>query len=99
MTVDEKMTGDLITLTIHGRVETLNSDEFQNVILKTFQKSKNIILNMNDVPYISSAGLRALLIGTKTATSKGGKLIITDCSPGVKEVFRVTGFDGIFNIQ
>ncbi len=99
MTIDEKKNDDLVILSVHGRVEAINSEEFQNRILKAFQGNKNVVLDMSDVPYISSAGLRALLIGNKTASSKGGKLIISSASAAVKEMIRVTGFDRIFEIQ
>ncbi len=99
MTIEEKINSDIITLEIHGRIEAINSDEFQDNILKAFQRTKNVILDMHDVPYISSAGLRALLIGHKTASSKGGKLLIINASQAVLEIIRLTGFDRIFNVQ
>ena len=99
MTIAETYSEDNIILVISGRIEAINSDELQNAILKAFQRNKNVILDMNDVPYISSAGLRALLIGMKTANSKGGKFLLINCSAAVKEIIRVTGLDRMFSVQ
>ena len=99
MTIAETYNEDNIILVISGRIEAINSDELQNAILKAFQRNKNVILDMNDVPYISSAGLRALLIGMKTANSKGGKFLLINCSAAVKEIIRVTGLDRMFSVQ
>ena len=52
-----------------------------------------------NVEYISSAGLRALLIGHKTATSKGGSMKLTNVSEGVMNIFDVTGFATILKID
>ena len=70
-----------------------------NLILKAFQKCPNVILNFAGVMYISSAGLRALLIGQKTASSKGGKFMIINANESVLDVLRVTGLDKVLVIQ
>ena len=84
---------------MEGKIDTLTCTEFQNEILKAYQKSKDIIIDMENVSYISSAGLRALIIGQKTAASKGGSLSIINCPDQVKDVFRVSGFDKVLNIR
>ncbi len=81
MTIDESKSGDILQLNVHGKVDANASTEFQNEVLKAFQKSKSVIVNLADVNYISSAGLRALLIGQKTANSKGGKFTIINANP------------------
>ena len=63
MTITETNNGEAIELAITGRVDTLTSRELQDTIIAAFQKKKNVILNFASVEYISSAGLRALLLG------------------------------------
>lgn len=99
MTIDEAKSGDILQLNVHGKVDANSSTEFQNEVLKAFQKSKNVIVNFADVSYISSAGLRALLIGQKTATSKGGKFTIINANASVIEILRVTGLEKVLSIQ
>lgn len=91
--------GDRIVLAVEGRVDTNTAPTLQEAILAAFQKNNNIEINFLDVAYVSSAGLRALLIGQKTAASKGGSMEITNVSDTVMEVFSVTGFKSILNIK
>ncbi len=92
MTIKEVKGNGEITLELEGRVDTITAPELQQAILVAFQKEKKLILDFTNIEYISSAGLRALLIGEKTAKSKGGSMLITGASEAVKEVFNVTGF-------
>ena len=98
MTINEVKNADKIQLDVEGRVDTTTAPELQNALLTAFQKSKNIVINFEKVAYISSAGLRALLIGQKTATSKGGSMTIVNANDSVKEVFEVTGFIDILTL-
>jgi anti-anti-sigma factor len=99
MTVDEVRNGDKLQLNVHGKIDANSSSEFQDYVLKAFQKCPNVIIDFSDAKYVSSAGLRALLIGQKTATSKGGKLVLINTNDTVKDVLRVTGLDKVLSIQ
>ncbi|MCR5594708.1 MAG: STAS domain-containing protein [Lachnospiraceae bacterium] len=99
MTIDEVKGDSSVQLNVHGRVDTMTSTEFQNAILKAFQKSSNVIIEMSDVPYISSAGLRGLMIGAKTAKSKGGRFTMINVTAPVLDILRVTGLDKALTIQ
>ena len=99
MTIDEIRSDDKLQLNIHGKVDAVSSPELQTEVLKAFQKCPNVILNFADVTYISSAGLRALLIGQKTAGSKGGKFLIINANETVLDVLRVTGLGKVLSVQ
>lgn len=99
MKLVESREGDIITIAIEGRVDTVTSPDLQNAILKAFQKSNKLILDFEKCEYISSAGLRALLIGQKTATSKNGFMKLIKVSEIVLSVFEVTGFESILTIE
>lgn len=99
MTIDEEKNGEMIQLNVHGKVDVNSSGQLQTEILKAFQKCPSVIVNFSDVSYISSAGLRALLIGQKTASSKGGKFIITNANEAVVEILRVTGLQKALSVQ
>ena len=98
MTITETRGEDLLQLSVEGNVDTNTAPQLQMHILQGFQQSKNVVLEMSKCPYMSSAGLRALLLGTKTATSKGGALKLVNVQPTVKDVFDVSGFSTILNI-
>ena len=99
MKLVENRDGDIITIAIEGRVDTVTSPDLQNAILKAFQKSNKLILDFANCEYVSSAGLRALLIGQKTATSKKGFMKLVKVQEMVLSVFEVTGFQDILNIE
>ena len=99
MYFEEIQKEDMLQLDVAARIDAVCSDEFQNLVLKAFTKSNYVIINLAEVSYMSSAGLRALVLGEKTARSKGGKQIIINAQPQVMEVFRVTGFISILEIR
>lgn len=90
--------GDYTRLIVDGRVDANTSPQLQQAILNAFVKDRNVVLDFLNVPYISSAGLRALLIGHKTAASKGGSMKLTNLCAAVSEVIHMSGFDSILNI-
>lgn len=99
MTIKTICIGDTIRVEIEGRIDTMTSPELQQHILQEFQKCKNIELDFKGVEYISSAGLRVLLIGHKTATGKQGKLELINVGEQVMEVLDITGFADILCIK
>ncbi len=99
MTIQENREGDVITLAIDGRVDTTNAPELQTAVLNAFQKGNHVVLDMENLAYISSAGLRALLIGHKTATSKGGSQKLINVGDMIMEIFETTGFSDILTIE
>lgn len=88
-----------IRLIVEGRVDTNTSPQLQQAILSAFQKSSDVVVDFLNVPYISSAGLRALLIGQKTATSKGGSMKVTNVSETVMNILDMSGFSKILKIE
>lgn len=88
-----------VRLMVEGRIDTNTSPQLQQAILAAFQKSKDIVVDFLNVPYISSAGLRALLIGQKTATSKGGSMKVTNVSETVMNILELSGFAKILKIE
>jgi len=99
MTLSESREGECITLAIEGRVDATSSSQLQSGILISFQKVRNLILNFEKCEYVSSAGLRALLIGQKTAQSKGGKMKLINVSDSLKSILKVSGFDNFITVE
>ena len=88
-----------IRLMVDGRVDTNTSPQLQAAILAAFQKKKDVVVDFLNVKYISSAGLRALLIGQKTAASKRGSMKLTNVSSPVQEILDMSGFSQIIVIE
>ena len=90
---------DYIRVIVEGRVDTNTTPQFQQAILNAFQKKKDIVIDLLNVPLVSSAGLRALLIGQKTAASKGGSMKLVNVSEVVMDVLEMSGFNTILTIE
>lgn len=90
---------DIVTLMLSGRIDTITSPKFQEEILKAFQMGDHLILDFNNVEYISSAGLRVLLVGQKNAESKNGSMKLIHVNEDVHEVLEMTGFIDILTIE
>ena len=73
MEVKELKKEDRITLEISGRVDATNSNVLQNAILLAFQKMKTVELDFENVQYIASAGLRALMMDKRPRCPKGAQ--------------------------
>lgn len=99
MQIITEKTEDGIVLKVEGRVDTVTSPELQEMILNSFKKTGNLVLDLEKVDYVSSAGLRALLIGEKTAKGKKGTMKIIHVDKPVQSVFDMTGFSKILHIE
>ena len=99
MTINEKIESDKIVLEVEGKVDRLTTQQLQDAILLALQKMSQLEIDFGGVNYISSAGLRALLMGQKTAQSKQGRMYLTKVTEPVKEIFNITGFSSFLEIQ
>lgn len=82
-------------LVLTGRLDSNTSVEAEKRIDELTQRFDLLILNMKDLDYISSAGLRILKRAYMTMRRKGGSLKIKNVNKLVMEVFEVTGFAGL----
>ena len=87
------------TLAVEGRIDATNSKELQDAIIGSFQTTKNLVIDFEKVAYVASAGLRALLLGHKTAVSKSGVMKLIHVNDDVMEVLRMTGFQSALHIE
>lgn len=99
MTIQTKQEDGYTILTIEGRIDSNTSPQLQSKILETFQSAKQVILDFDKVEYISSAGLRSILIGQKTAGSKKGIMELANVSPMVMQVLESVGFAKILTFR
>ena len=88
--------GDKLTISVSGRIDTMTAPAFEAGL--KFDGATHVVLDLADVPYMSSAGLRLLLSAHKTMLAKGGDLTIVNVQDVVREVLDITGFTGILNL-
>ena len=98
MTITRTQDGTTLTLALNGRLDTTTAPQLQEVLLPAFDGSGTVKLDFSELAYISSAGLRVLLLAQKTAKAKSASFQIGGVSPDVMEVLEMTGFSDILTI-
>ncbi len=87
----------LIRLT--GNLDAHSFEQLQETLTTTFEKKRcNILLDLSDVPFMSSAGAGVLIGGYAEAERLGGKMVIYGPRPSVHQVFKVLGIADVFTI-
>ena len=86
------------TLSLSGRLDTLTAPELDAAIREIVPAHDELILDLAELEYVSSAGLRVFLAAQK-ALSVRGKLTVKNPNETVSEIFEVTGFSDILNIE
>ena len=97
MNISKTQNGISVTLAVEGRLDTVTAPELEKTI-GSLSDTKELCIDFAKLNYISSAGLRVLLSAHKTF-SKKGNLTIINVNETVMEIFDVTGFKDILNIQ
>ena len=86
-------------LAVQGRIDTATSPGFEKAVAEQLATElSKLALDLSEVDYISSSGLRVLLSTLKKLHAGGGKLVLVNPQPYVMEVLDVSGFSGIFTI-
>lgn len=102
MRISKFVDGNVYTLGIEGRVDMLNSAEFQrevdDAVAKLAGKSGVLTLDLIELKYISSAGLRVIISAKKQMTKGGGVFKIINVIPAIMEIFTITGFADVLDI-
>ncbi len=98
MTVRAEHNNEKMVLHVAGRVDTVTSPELEKEISKIPEQVTDLTIDMTEVEYVSSAGLRVLL-GTHKMMSKKGTLVVTGVCEDVMQVFEMTGFTDILVIK
>ncbi|WP_294429454.1 STAS domain-containing protein [uncultured Treponema sp.] len=95
MTITQNKTSDGLELVVAGRLDTNTAPELE-MALKAIEPAKQTLhLNLKDIEYVSSAGLRVILLAHKIMLPTGGKMVIKEPSEFCRQVLSATGMDSI----
>ncbi len=99
MKIWEDRHGDIVILGLHGRLDATSSAIFEQSVQPMLDRGdKRFILDLMHLEYISSAGLRRLLILGKKTSESGGRVVLQSVSGHVLEILELSGFTQIFPI-
>ena len=98
MTIEIKKNAEVTTIEIIGRLDTTTAPALDKTINEDIGDTKNLVLDVKAMEYISSAGLRVLL-GAQKKMQKIGSMKVVNVCEEVMEVFEMTGFADILVIE
>ena len=98
MDIKKTLNGNDMVVALEGRLDSAAAPGLDASLAENLQSVDSMVLDLEKVEYISSAGLRSLLTAHKALAGKGG-LKIRNANEIVKEVFDVTGFSDILTIE
>ena len=99
MDIIEKRLNEIIIFKINGNLNSNTSPELEDKIFEAIKNdSKNMILDFENLDYISSAGLRVIMKAAKNLKKSEGMIVLCSMQDYVKEVFEIAGFDAYLPI-
>ena len=98
MTIEKNLNGTELTVAVVGRLDTSTAPDVEEVLKESFEGITKLILDFEGLEYLSSAGLRVILQAQKTM-NKQGEMVVRNVNETVTEIFEVTGFYDILNIE
>ena len=98
MTIEKKINGEAVTLAVSGRLDTQTAPELEKELDEILSGAKELIFDMTNLEYVSSAGLRVILKAQK-AMNMQGSMKLTGVNDSIMEVFDITGFLDILTIE
>lgn len=98
MNIDKILEDNRLIIRLNGRLDTNTAPELENELKKDLPNVTELVLDFEELKYISSAGLRVVL-STQKVMNKQGNMVIENVNDFVMEVFEATGFVDILTIR
>ena len=98
LTITKELNEKSAVLTLAGRMDTVTAPELESAVQEIIDDLTELVIDLEELDYISSAGLRVLLSAQKKM-NKQGTLTIRNVRPEVMEIFEITGFTDILTIE
>lgn len=98
MKINANRDGARLTLALEGRLDTTTAPQLEAQLERELPGTQELALDFGGLEYISSAGLRVLLMAQK-AMNRQGSMVLLNVNDTVNEVFEITGFSDILTIE
>ena len=100
MDIREERKDGFLVLGLEGRLDATNSKILEEKVLAVIDGGETrFVIDLSQLNYVSSAGLRVFLLASKRLNPAGGKLVLCSLQEPVKQVFDIVGFYSIFSIS
>ena len=97
LTIAKHRVDDNLVITLEGRLDSTNSQELMDTINNSLQGVTDLVIDVEKLEYMSSAGLRVMLSAQKTMNNQGS-MTVRNASELVRSVFIITGMDSVINL-
>ena len=99
MEITEHKTVDVVTLSLSGKLDTTTAKTFEEKVLARIDSgNRRFVIDLAQLDYISSAGLRVFILAGKRLNSANGKMVLCSLKDPVREVFDIVGFTSIISV-
>jgi len=96
MHINFKYVSDILVVSPSGRIDCTSAFSFENGMQKLINSlNRMVILDLSNLDYVSSAGLRSILISAQKARSLGGALTLYGLTGSIERVIHISGFDRV----
>lgn len=100
MNLSQETRGDIAILRPVGRLDSMSSPELESTVLERLQGGCNrLVFDLADMDYVSSAGLRVILLAGKKLRANQGKMALSGMRDDVRDVFQMSGFLSLFAVE
>ncbi len=98
--VTEERDGSALVMIPIGRLDSANARSFESIVTDRIGNGEqHLIVDFSRLTFISSSGMRVLLIAAKKLHASEGKIVLCSMQDHIEEVFRISGFDQIIPIR
>lgn len=98
LSIDYQDYADCRVVSVTGRVDHTNSTQFLDNLSAHAEEAGGMVVDLSRLDFVTSAGLRALLMAHRTIAAKDGRMAVAGVTGSVREVFRISKFDALLNV-
>jgi anti-anti-sigma factor len=99
MEIKEVLQGDVMVIAAVGRLDSTTAPQFEQYVVSRVGSASRLVLDFSSLNYISSAGLRVVLLTAKKVKQSNGRLIVCELKDQIREVFEISGFLTILDVR
>ena len=100
MEIEKHLSGSALCIKLDGRLDTVTAPELSEALKSSLDDVEELIFDFEKLSYVSSAGLRVLLMSQKRMTDKkNGRMIIKNVAANIMDIMKMTGFKDILTIK
>ena len=99
MEIKQELNNNELVVTLKGEINSSTAPELEEALKNSLENIKRLVFDFTELSYISSAGLRVLLVAKKTIDKNDGQMVVRNPNESIMDVFEITGFKNILDFE